>query len=96
MKKILTLISLIAISFGFVACESLFDNLEGDKTKLSGELLAETEGGLTRMMATLYSKIPMDLIGSGTGSNGDLVTDNAVDVATILLQPCAIFANGPR
>mgnify|MGYP003302525419 CR=1 FL=1 len=74
MKKILSLISIIALSFSFVACEGLFDNLEGDKSKLDGEYLAQSEAGLSRMMASVYASIPM-----GAFSNGDKSTDNAVD-----------------
>ena len=74
MKKILSLISICALSFSFVACESLFDNLEGDKTKLSGDYLAQSEAGLSRMMASVYASIPM-----GAFANGDKSTDNAVD-----------------
>ncbi len=72
MKKILTFISAIALSFSFVACEALFDNLEGDMSKLDGEYLASSEAGLSRMMATLYASIPM-----GAFSEGDKSTDNA-------------------
>lgn len=74
MKKILTIISIIALSLSFTACDAIFDNLEGDKSKLSGEYLAESEAGLSRMMASLYSSIPM-----GAFSEGDKSTDNAVD-----------------
>ena len=74
MKKILTIISVIALSLSFTACDAIFDNLEGDKSKLSGEYLAESEAGLSRMMASLYSSIPM-----GAFSEGDKSTDNAVD-----------------
>lgn len=74
MKKILTIISVIALSLSFTACDSIFDNLEGDKSKLSGEYLAESEAGLSRMMASLYSSIPM-----GAFAESDKSTDNAVD-----------------
>ena len=74
MKKILSIISVIALSFSFVACDAIFDNLEGDKSKLSGEYLASSEAGLSRMMASLYSSIPM-----GAFAEGDKSTDNAVD-----------------
>ena len=74
MKKILSFITVIALSFSFVACEALFDNLEGDKTKLDGEYLASTEAGLSRMMADLYASIPM-----GAFASGDKYSDNAVD-----------------
>ena len=74
MKKILTFITTIALSFSFVACEALFDNLEGDMSKLSGDYLASSEAGLSRMMATLYASIPM-----GAFAEGDKYTDNASD-----------------
>lgn len=74
MKKILSFISIIALSFSFAACEGIFDNLEGDKSKLDGDYLAQSEAGLSRMMADVYASIPM-----GAFANGDKSTDNAVD-----------------
>ena len=74
MKKILSFISVIALSFSFVACEAVFDNLEGDKSKLSGDYLASSEAGLSRMMASVYASIPMGAFG-----NADKTTDNATD-----------------
>ena len=64
----------IALSFSFVACEALFDNLEGDMSKLDGEYLASSEAGLSRMMASLYASLPM-----GAFAEGDKSTDNASD-----------------
>ena len=74
MKKILTFITLIALSFSFVACDAVFDNLEGDKSKLSGDYLASSEAGLSRMMAALYASIPM------ANFETDKSSDNAVDI----------------
>jgi hypothetical protein len=74
MKKILSFISIIALSFSFAACEGIFNNLEGDKSKLDGDYLAQSEAGLSRMMADVYASIPM-----GAFANGDKSTDNAVD-----------------
>ena len=74
MKKILSLITIAALALNFTSCEALFDNLEGDKSKLSGDYLAESEAGLSRMMASVYASIPM-----GAFANGDKSTDNAVD-----------------
>ena len=74
MKKILTFITLIALSFSFVACDAVFDNLEGDKSKLSGDYLASSEAGLSRMMAALYASIPM------ANFESDKSSDNAVDI----------------
>ena len=80
MKKILSFITLIALSFGFVACEALFDNLEGDKSKIDGDYLASTEAGLSRMMASVYASIPM------TGFDSDKSTDNAVGIVGTYLS----------
>ena len=74
MKTIFKYIAAIALSFSFVACEALFDNLEGDMSKLPGDYLASSEAGLSRMMATLYASIPM-----GAFAEGDKATDNASD-----------------
>ena len=74
MKKILSFITAVSLSFSFVACDALFDNLEGDKSKLDGEYLASSEAGLSRMMATLYASLPM-----GAFAEGDKATDNASD-----------------
>ena len=74
MKKILSFITLIALSFSFVACDAVFDNLEGDKSKLSGDYLASSEAGLSRMMAALYASIPM------ANFETDKSSDNAVDI----------------
>ena len=80
MKKILSFITLIALSFGFVACEALFDNVEGDKSKIDGDYLASTEAGLSRMMASVYASIPM------TGFDSDKSTDNAVGIVGTYLR----------
>ena len=74
MKKILTFITSIALSFSFVACDAVFDNLEGDLTKLPGDYLASSEAGLSRMMAALYASIPM------ANFETDKSSDNAVDI----------------
>ena len=74
MKKILSFISIAALSIFVISCDSLFDNLEGDLSKTSGEDLAETEAGLSRMMAAVYNAIPM-----GAFSGSDKGTDNATD-----------------
>lgn len=80
MKKILSFITLIALSFSFAACEALFDNLEGDKSKIDGDYLASTEAGLSRMMAALYASIPM------TGFESDKSSDNAVGLTGTYLS----------
>ena len=77
MKKILSFISIAALSLFVISCDKMFDNLEGDLSKTSGEDLAETEAGLSRMMAAVYNAIPM-----GAFSGSDKGTDNATDTHT--------------
>ena len=84
MKKVLLYLAIGTLSLGAVSCNSLFDNLEGDLSKISGEYLAESEAGLSRMMAALYNKIPM-----GAFSEGEKNTDNATDT-----QGSAILVGG--
>ena len=48
------------LTFSFTSCEKLFDNLEGDLTKMTGEDMVSTEAGITRLLAQVYSYIPMN------------------------------------
>ena len=80
MKKILSIITIAALSFSIVSCDALFDNLEGDLTKVSGDNLAESEAGLSRMMAALYAALPM-----GDFAGNEKNTDNATDTHTASL-----------
>ena len=64
MKKILYILSaLVCLSLTVTSCDALFDNLEGDLSKLSGEDLASSEAGITRLLAQVYSYIPMNAFG---------------------------------
>ncbi len=74
MKKIISYLTIGLLSFGAVSCDKIFDNLEGDLTKLSGDYLAESEAGLSRMMAALYDALPM-----GAFSEYEKNTDNATE-----------------
>lgn len=75
MKKILRLIAAVTcLSFATISCESLFDNLEGDLTKMTGEDMASTEAGIQMLLAQVYSYIPMD-----TFEYKDQFTLNATD-----------------
>ena len=64
MKKLLYILSaFVCLSLTVTSCDALFDNLEGDLTKLSGEDLASSEAGITRLLAQVYSYIPMNAFG---------------------------------
>ena len=45
------------------SCESLFDSLEGDLTKMTGEDMASSEAGIQMLLAQVYSYIPMNACG---------------------------------
>lgn len=61
MKKIFSVIAAAAcLTFSFTSCEALFDNLEGDLTKMTGEDMASSEAGIQMLLAEVYSFIPMD------------------------------------
>ena len=75
MKKILYILSAIAcLTLSVSSCESLFDNLEGDLTKMTGEDMACTEAGIQMILAQVYSYIPMNAYGYE-----DQYTMNATD-----------------
>ena len=59
MKKIFTYILAAFLVLGLSSCDKIFDNLEGDLTKMSAEDLASSTAGLDRLMSSLYSSIPM-------------------------------------
>ena len=60
MRKIFTILTAVVLTFGITSCDSMFDKLEGDLTKMSGEDLTKSEAGLDRLVANLYASIPMD------------------------------------
>lgn len=72
MKKIFAYIFAASIALGLASCDKIFDNLEGDLTKMSAEDLTATEAGLDRLMSTLYQSLPM-----GAFSEGEKNTPNA-------------------
>lgn len=63
MKKLFTYIFTAAVAISLISCDKIFDNLEGDLTKMSGEDLTSTEAGLDRLLANLYASIPMNAFG---------------------------------
>jgi len=65
MKKIIQYITLIGVSLALISCESLFDNAEGDLTKMSGQDMVSSEPGMQRILANLYGYIPMNAFSTG-------------------------------
>ena len=60
MKKIFKYIALAAVaSVSLMSCDKLFDNLEGDKSKIDSEAMFRSEAGIVRVLANLYGYMPM-------------------------------------
>ena len=84
MKKILLKVTaIVCLSLGIMSCENLFDNLEGDLTRMTADDMVSTEAGIQRLLAQVYSYVPVNAFPntanfSSTG-NTDLYTMNAVD-----------------
>jgi starch-binding outer membrane protein, SusD/RagB family len=84
MKKILiNITAILCLSLGMTSCEKIFDNLEGDLTRMTGEDMVSSEAGIQRLLAQVYSYVPVNAFPntvqfSSTG-NTDLYTMNAVD-----------------
>lgn len=60
MKKIFTCIFTASIVLGLASCDKIFDSLEGDLSKMYADELTATEAGMDRLLASLYSNIPMN------------------------------------
>ena len=64
MKKILYILSaFVCLSLSMTSCDALFDSLEGDLTKMTGEDMASSEAGIQMLLAQVYSYIPMNACG---------------------------------
>jgi hypothetical protein len=89
MKKIVIKIAAIfLLSLGVTSCESIFDNLEGDLTKITGDNMVSSEAGIERLLAQVYSYLPINGFGTISpqminndyhGRYEDQYTLNAVD-----------------
>ena len=62
MKKIFYILSAF-VCLSLASCESIFDSLEGDLTKMTGEDMASSEAGIQMLLAQVYSYIPMNACG---------------------------------
>ena len=60
MKKIFKYALVLFLGLGLCSCESLFDNLEGDLTKMTEDDMISSLQGLERLLSNVYSIIPMD------------------------------------
>lgn len=77
MKKIFVYILSAVAALALVSCDKIFDSLEGDLTKMSGEDLAGTSAGIDRLLSSLYANLPM-----GAFSELDKQTEIANDSQT--------------
>ena len=62
MKKIFYILTAF-VCLSLASCESIFDSLEGDLTKMTGEDMASSEAGIQMLLAQVYSYIPMNACG---------------------------------
>ncbi len=75
MKKILyTISALLCLSVGLTSCDKIFNNLEGDLTKMTGADMAASEAGIQMLLAQVYSYLPVNDFGYE-----DQYTMNATD-----------------
>ena len=83
MKKIFTYLSVFVLALGLTSCDGLFDSLEGDLTKMTSDDLTGSQAGLDRLMASLYSSIPMGAFSSGDQYTTDAAsTDGSKGIST--------------
>jgi len=84
MKKILiNIIAILCLSLATTSCDKIFNNLEGDLTKMTGEDMVSSEAGIMKLLAQVYSYIPItaypNTANFATSANEDFYTFNAVD-----------------
>ena len=65
MRKIIGYILITCLLLGTYSCEGIFDNLEGDLSKMTVEDMLSTETGLLGILANLYGYIPMSSFSTG-------------------------------
>lgn len=59
MKKIFKYAIIALMSVSAVSCDAIFDNMEGDLSKMSAEDMVSSEAGMLRILANLYGNMPM-------------------------------------
>lgn len=84
MKKVIfNITAIFCLSLVLSSCEKVFDDLEGDLTKLTGENMVSTEAGIQRLLAQVYSYLPITAFPNNASfaatANSDQYTMNAVD-----------------
>ena len=84
MKKILkNITAIICLSLVITSCDKIFDSLEGDLNKLTADRLVSSEAGLMKLLANVYSYVPIvafpNTANFATSQNEDFFTMNAVD-----------------
>lgn len=60
MKKFFNIIFTASIILGLSSCDKIFDNLEGDLSKMSAQDMTSSEDGIDRLLASIYSQVPMN------------------------------------
>ena len=60
MKNIFKYTFAIVLGLSLCSCDRMFDNVEGDLSKMSGEDMVSSQAGLERLLSDVYNTIPMD------------------------------------
>ena len=60
MKKLLKYTFAVVLGLSLCSCDKLFDSLEGDLTKMSEDDMTSSQAGMEKLLADVYSYIPMD------------------------------------
>ena len=60
MKNIFKYTFAIVLGLSLCSCDKMFDNVEGDLSKMSGEDMFSSQAGLERLLSDVYNTIPMD------------------------------------
>lgn len=65
MKKIVKYLAIALATFALVGCDSMFDQIEGDLSKMSAEDMLSSEAGIKSILANLYGDMPINSFSDG-------------------------------
>ena len=85
MKKFFKYTLAIVLGLSLCSCDKLFDSIEGDLTKMSGEDMVSSQAGLERILSDVYNSIPMDAFNTKEKNTllatSSRATDYSIDVS---------------
>ena len=85
MKKFFKYPFAIVLGLSLCSCDKLFDSVEGDLSKMSGEDMVSSQAGLERILSDVYNSIPMDAFNTKEKNTllatSSRATDYSIDVS---------------